>query len=256
LDPRGPDSATASAGGDFGHIQSREGPASSQQLEQQDTECILIASVVDPGARLELFRRAVARSSAGLLGHGEIAGRREQGEPEVCHQRPAVSVEQNVVRLQVAVNDPVVVDEEDGLGDVADDEQGVFGPNRSPTNGVGQRAARHEFGDDEDLSLVDSVAVDRDDARMAQAIEHRVLFPTGRWSWRVGQELGAWQFYGDRLAAPQVGRDPDHPEPAPADRMFQPVAPVQHGASLIGRCRRETIRPLGGRPVHPFHFSV
>ena len=137
------------------HLQQQHPPVAAerqlagQQLVEDDAEAVDVAAGVDP-----------VRLAAGLLGahvgrraqHLAVEGHRRLvglalGQAEVHQVRPAVVVEHDVRRLDVAVDDAVVVGVVQGLGDLGDQLGRVAERDRPVPQPVGQGLALDELLD-------------------------------------------------------------------------------------------------------------
>jgi hypothetical protein len=87
------------------------------------------------------------------------------GEPEVQHERPAVGADHDVARLEVAVDDVLLVGVVDGVGDVAQRLERLAELQLQAAQGAALDVLHH----DEAAAVLLGHAVDRDDVRMGQA---------------------------------------------------------------------------------------
>ncbi len=90
-----------------------------QQLVQDDADRIDVGGLAD-GVTLSLLGREVLGRPHDRAGHRHV-GDAGAGDPEVRHLRPALFVEDDVVRLEVAVDDPAPVGEAGRAQDLDDD---------------------------------------------------------------------------------------------------------------------------------------
>ena len=95
-----------------------------------------------------------------------------QRQPEVGDVRPAVVVEQDVGRLDVAVDQPLAVGVVQRLGDGGDESRRLQEREARLLQSAGQVAAVDELGHDEAQAVVGAAdVVDGDDVRVVQAGE-------------------------------------------------------------------------------------
>jgi hypothetical protein len=237
------------------------GTVSTEQLAQHDAELVDVGGGGD-GVTLDLFRAGVGRrhGSRGRAGHRR-AGRRFQqlGDPEVEQLGHAVGRDQDVARLEVAVDHEIRVSELHGAAHLSEQSQARVDREPAPVTEQIQRLARHVLHDHIGQVVVAGAAVE-------QPSDVGVL--------EVGQDLpfhqepppdlgvvgaSADQLDRDLLAVLIVGPDPqiDGPHPAPsqlAGHLVRPQpapdvrSPFRHG---LGRrthgSRQERASPILGR---------
>ena len=136
---------------------------------------------------LYLFRRHVRRG-AGDLAH--VSDRmiqranhvvspercRVRGQAEVEHLDGAVGTELDVGRLQVAVDDSLVVGRFEGLGDLPGDGERFRDRDRAFRNPIGERESLDQFHDEGDGAAAAFEAVNSRDVRVVQG-RQRLGFP-------------------------------------------------------------------------------
>lgn len=110
-----------------GHVRRALGPTARQQLEQQDAQRVDVRRRRHGLARVLLRRRVLRREDA-QLGPGlrRAVGRRgvqQLGDPEIQQLHRAIGLHQDVRRLDVAVDDQVLVGELDRAADVGEEPQ-------------------------------------------------------------------------------------------------------------------------------------
>ena len=98
--------------------------------------------------------------------------RQSLGEPEVEHLDLAIRRDLDIRRLEIAMDDPVVVSGRQGVGNLARKLESFGERNRPPPQALGERLAGNELEDEvPQRVLVVLDAVDRGDARMVQRRE-------------------------------------------------------------------------------------
>jgi hypothetical protein len=139
------------------------------------------AQAVNVGPCVE--RRRVSRE---LLGRGpdrraheharprQAVGRRQPRHAEVADARPSVRLQEDVRRLQVAVEHAVSVSERDRIGDSAEDFRRAPRLERSAREGRLERLARHELHDVEGRPRLEARPEDLHDARVASRGHERL----------------------------------------------------------------------------------
>ena len=138
-----------------------------EELVEDDAGRVEIGALVDRGSPRLLGREILSRpDDRARLGHLAGPG---PGDAEVGHLDAPLAVDEDVVGLDVAVDDPVLV----GVPEGGEDLAGV-----RDRDGNGARAARHDqlleraaldvLHHDEVRPVDDAAVVDRDDVRMRQ----------------------------------------------------------------------------------------
>ncbi len=199
-----------------------------QQLVEDDAERVEVGARVDL-ASLGLLGREVLRRAddRARLGHLARAGARD---PEVRHLHAALAVDEDVVRLDVAVHDAVPVCEAQRREDLARVlDRDVDRRGAAADDQLLQRAAVEELHRDVVGVLRLAAVVDRDDVRVverggvlglaAEALDELVVVPV-----TAVEDL-------DRDAAAEllVLGEVDVGHPAGAELALDPVAPVEKG---------------------------
>ena len=144
----------------------------AEHLVKHDAQAVDVGAAVDPVCCAgDLLRRHVRRRAGDDAEFGTVRPRLVEAEPEVHEDRAAVRREDDVRRLDVAVEDEPGVGVGQGIGQSRRD-LGRLRPGRAvipqPPAEVG---AVEEFRDDVDLSPVQADVVDRHDAGVAQPCE-------------------------------------------------------------------------------------
>ena len=154
--------------GDLDRCVARERDVAGEHLVQHDAERVEIGARIDGGAAgllgREVLRRADDRSRLGHL------RRTRARDPEVGHLEAAVGADDDVVRLDVAVHDPVAVRERECAQDLAR----VLDRDRDRGRPVAdeqllQRAPFEVLHRDVVRPLRVAAVEDRDDVRMVEA---------------------------------------------------------------------------------------
>ena len=144
----------------------------AEHLVQHHAQAVDVSTAVDAVRRAgDLLRRHVRRSAGDDAEFGTVRPRLVEAEPEVYEDGAAVRREDDVRRLDVAVEDEPGVGVGQGIGQSRRDP-GRLRPGRAvipqPPAEVG---AIEEVRDDVDLSPVQADVVDRHDAGVAQPCE-------------------------------------------------------------------------------------
>lgn len=108
-----------------------EGEFAGEEFVEDDAEGVDVGTVVDGTAAGDLFGSHVVGGAHGLACAGERAGggaaglrlfeTEELGESEVGDFYPSAIIEQDILGFDVAMDDPFVVGELEGVADLADD---------------------------------------------------------------------------------------------------------------------------------------
>lgn len=170
-------------------------------------------------------------------------------------QRAVDQVEQDVVRLEVAVHDAAAVRGRERLGDLRQ-QRGRLGRGQRPpfVQVVAQAAALDEVHDQAERRADGDEVADPDDVRVAQHQQDRALRhePVDRLG--LGHEVFAQQLDRDLLVADQGAGPPHGARPAAADRLDQFVGVTDAKAGqvtavltfgLVARVGRSTHRGMG-----------
>ena len=183
-------------GDDLGQAARRTRQHAGEAEERHHPERVHVAGGAG-GRAGEQLGREVGQGSDGRVGRGQVA-RLGEGDAEVGDPGPPVA-EEDVRRLDVAVDDPARVERVEAGGDVHDDRDERVGREQAELGGrqaIGQRAVRAQVHDDERLGPSGRIAaadvMDRDDVRMADRGE--------------GSSLPAEAGGDDRVVAPVGNR--------------------------------------------------
>ena len=182
----------------------------------------------------ELLRREVAQRA------GDGPGRRQSafgvlhdpGDAEVDQPGSAVGFDQDVARLDVAMDDASLVGVGERLCDLRRDPGGFRGRQGTVApDPVAQRLARDELEDHRRRRVVDVDIVDGDDARMRQRRRGAGLLFEARAHGRVREEVAVEHLDRDRPIEHRVARQPDLGAAAIGQALLEHVA--------LGEARRE-----------------
>jgi hypothetical protein len=158
-----------------------------------------------------------AQRRAGLR-HGRARFIQQLDDAEVGQVGAAGSVEEDVGRLHVAVDDPLAVGAVERAGDAG--QQGHFARRTRPTlQPVGQRAAGQIGHDQVGLAAVLTVAEDGHDGWVAQPLQHVGLALEALAEAEIVAQLNRHQLDGHDLATLRLDSDrPHRPPPRPMIR--------------------------------------
>ncbi len=217
--------------------------------------------VEDRSQRIDVGRRAdLAGQSLRLLG-GHVAGRPHDlaadgvaildlqplGQAEVGDLRRAVGVEQDVGRLQVAVDDPDAVDRTDGAGERGRQLGGLAGRHRRAGQPLGERASLEHLEREVRHAADLAHLVDLDDVGMAYLGDDLGLDAESAELLGFDLEIVPDHLEGDRSLERPLEGLVDDPHPATAEQLKDFVAGDRGGAAVLrpGR-RRVTIERVDG----------
>ena len=211
-----------------------EGQAAGELLKQNGAEREQIGGDAQLRFATRLLGGHVRRRADRIARLGEGHGAIERpGDAKIGDKRFPGIVHENVVRLQVAVQDPALMGVMHRPGDLGQ-QTGAF-DRRSPRP-VGQAGAIDPAHADERLAVGLAHRVNGDDVRMGQAGGRLGLEAKSRQFLGSGKITGADRF--DRLdpAQREVGRlvDPAH---AAAGNLFQRTVARKRRRDAIGRAR-------------------
>jgi hypothetical protein len=135
-----------------------EGPLPGEQHVQDDAEAVDVGAGIDAVPLAPGLLRTHVRRGAGEAPPGaEVL--LAQGQAEVRHHRLALAVNQDVRRLDVAVNQVALMRVVQGLGGQADDLRCLRGSRPALPDSVRQVAAFDELGDDVAQAIVGAAEV-------------------------------------------------------------------------------------------------
>ena len=149
-----------------------EGPAPREQLESDDRERIPVARG-RRGLAAGLLRREIARSPQHGAGSRQRVDPRDRGDPEVGDVHVAVSIEEEVRRLDVSMNHAVLVRAVERTGRLLEPGQGVGARHDTAAKTLVDGAAVDVLHDDERSSAVLGDVEDRHDVRCVRETSGR-----------------------------------------------------------------------------------
>ena len=176
--------------------------------------------------RAHVVRRAERHAGLGHPRTARLAGR--ERDAEVRDQRPPI-VQEDVLRLDVAVDDAVAVRIVERRGDLARDaDRVVDGELLLAVEPVAQRLALDEGHDVEEVRVHRSRVEERQDVRVLEVRGELDLGeePLGA---DHGGELGPQDLERDPPVVSEVCREIDHGHAAGADLAVEPVAVFESG---------------------------
>ena len=215
-------------------------PLSGEQLVEDDAQAVDVGAGIDAvPLAAGLFRAHVGRR-AGQLGAGaevHIA----QRQAEVCHHGPALFVEQDVGRLDVAVDQAAAVGVVQGFGHLGD-EGCRF---RAGGPGLPQPGPQILAGDELGNHVAEAVGgpahvVDGHDARVVQGRQHAGLGQEGLDVGRRGDAVAVRHLDGHVALQVVVVGLVDHAEGAGAEPGRDAVAAQVRGQKV--RCQETGVR--------------
>ena len=164
-----------------------------------------------------------------------LIARHRPRDPKIGDQRVAILGQQQVLGLDVAVHDPVVVSVLERLGRFPRDPKRVLHPELPlPPQPVPQRLALDEWHGEPELAGGLARVVDREDVRVLEPGGELdlALEPVGP---QRGGELGEKHLQGHRPVVLQVLGQVDRGHPAPAELALEPVAIRQAACKLLAQ---------------------
>jgi hypothetical protein len=196
------------------------GEAVSEQLEDDDAERVCVAAAVerfDAARLLGTHVRGRAHDARAAEGARALHHLRDA---EVGEEGVAARVEEDVARLEIAVDDAARVRLVERLGHAADDAADLGEAERAARHAVEERAARHVAHHDERLFLVLAVVVDGDDVGVFERSDDLGFALEARAELLVEGELARQDFDRDLPLHVRVAREVDDRHPAPAQLAF------------------------------------
>ena len=158
----------------------------------------------------------------------------------VTMTRPRGALEQDVVRLDVAVDDRERMGGAEGVGRLRHDAPRLVDRQLAPPpDPPGDRFAVHVAHDEVDQALAFADGVDRDDMGVGQPGGGLGLAGKALADVLLEGELGRQHLDGDAALEPLVPRPVDHPHPATPDLALDGIGIPQR----LGEARRQ--RPIG-----------
>src|SRR6266496_5818058 len=145
-----------------------EGWETKQGLVHHDAEAVDVATTVEEFSA-RLLRRHVVRSSHDISASGHTAAEMSGSDSEIGDECVLVFIEENVVRLDVAVHQSTSVGVIESRSDLRSDAGGSFRRKRAmPANAITQCAARQVRHHQENVILNHSEIDDLADVRVHQ----------------------------------------------------------------------------------------
>jgi hypothetical protein len=204
---------------------------------EDDAEGVEVGPAIDRGA-LDLLGGQVLGGTHHRAVAGEVGALRRFGDAEVGDQNPTVARQQDVGRLDVAVDEAAGVGGTEGIGHLgADGEYGVEleGPVLVEVGPHG--GADHQLHDDGVDAVLGEGVVDRDDGGVGQPGGGDGLAPESLDEGMVAGQVRVEDLDGDLAGQHLVGGPPDLGHTARRDRVVQPVPTGQDpsGPKFTGR---------------------
>ncbi|HZJ68001.1 MAG TPA: hypothetical protein VFD36_31065, partial [Kofleriaceae bacterium] len=200
-----------------------EWPMAMKRLPQRNAERELIGAVIDAVAPQRLDRQISRRPSNGV-----IARRRPAGQSEVADLDAAIATEQDVLRLEIAVDDARGVRGGESLASEQEHRDDVAPAARTLGDPRTQRGALDQLHRGEHAIAKRPDLVDRDDTRVADP-RHRLRF---------GEDLRACAVHGPGLLMQELERDVaiqlgivghvHGPHPAATNQLERDESPDHH----------------------------
>ena len=219
----------------------RERHLPGQHLVEHDADRVEVGGLVDRRAA-RLLGREVLRGADDRADLGHLA-RARAGDAEIGHLQPALRADEHVVRLDVAVDDPVLVRETDRRQDlprVVDRDLDRRRP--APHDQLLQGAAVEVLHRDVVGALGLAAVVDRDDVRVAQAGRVLGLAAEALDERVVGRVAVVEDLDRDAAAELLVLGEVDVRHPTRAELALDAVAAVEDGADQRVRDGHLSIR--------------
>ena len=256
---------TGGFGGGRGEL--AEGEFAGEHLVEDDAEAVDVGAVVHVGGAVALLGGHVAgraqggggggeRGGAGMgdgvwrLGRGVLAGgvADEFGDAEVHEFHAAFGVEEDVLGLDVAVEDALVVGVLEGFANLRDDGEGLGGGEAAGAEGLAEVRAVHVFHEQVvKRGMGDGVwglgcgheaeVVDGDDVGVAEAGEEAAFALEAGGEGGGGAEVGWEEFEGDETIELRLAGLEDVAHAAGADE-FEDFELREGGGDLLTRGRR------------------
>jgi len=182
------------------------------------------------GVAPDLLGRHVAAGPEDRAGRGHVAGGHggrllgvdaldeRLGEPKVEDLHPPVAEQEQVLRLEVAVDDPLVVRRRQRLGDLGPVLHGLADRQAPVIQALAERLPLQQLADDVGGALVVADVVDGEDARVAEAAGRARLVGETAEPVGVGVEVGRQDLQGDVASQAIVAHAVDLAHTAGAER--------------------------------------
>jgi len=246
----------------FGRRPLVECPAAGQHLVEHDSEGEEIGAMVRRGAA-HLLRRHVpdraeesarrrlrrTRRGGGVLRQETVEA---LGEPEVQDLHGPLTRDENVLGLQVAVHDPLVVDRRQRPREVARPFQRLRPRNGAPLEALPKRLPFDQLGHDERRGAVHADVVNGHDVRMGQRGDGPRLARESRERAGVVRQLLGEDLHGHVAPEAVVPRAIHRGCAAPAERRHYPVGPQ----AVSGREAHRRLRSGWSRSAMPAAYCT
>ena len=222
-----------------------EGHVACEQLVEHDAERIDVGRRRHRLARRLLRREVVARAEHRPGLRDAVLDVERAGDAEVGDLGLAVSVQQNVLRLHVAVHDPVLVREAESLGDRERELDRASDRERPGALDELLEVLTVDELEDDELVPVGLAAVDhRDDVRMGELRDRPRLTPEALDVLRVVAEAGMQHLQCDVPLEQLVVRLVDARHAAGAHDLEHLVAVGDHVTDhlFVSSCRRGRLK--------------
>ena len=225
------------------------GQGAGEHLIEHDAERIEVAA----GVRLEplgLLGGDIVHGADGRIGPAAAVFVLEGGDAEVCHLGDAVAVDHDVLGLDIAVDDAVLVRVLEGLRDLGGEKQRLRrGEPALAVDILLERDALDELHDDilhrERMAHI----VHRDDVRVAEHGDGLRLGLELRLELGIGENLLAQHLDGDIAVETVIERFIDNGHAAGADDLEKLVAVIQQLADIFVLRLVHKIPPLWGQKI-------
>ena len=239
-----------------GEVLADERRAPREHLVEHDAQRIDVDAMIGVLARAHLLRRHVFGRAHDVARQRDVAGRRRVGDGQLGHaevQHLAVTdrsvrvhAQEDVVRLQIAVDDAVEVRRRDTAhgGQHERDRLDERHLSRS-LHPIGERLAREQLHDQTRRALVLDDVEDRHDVRVIDAARGERLAAETREHLGTGGERGEDPLERDTALGADVDGRVDLRHPAAAEQALDPVLVSNHLTD------RERLRWCGVRGASP-----
>ena len=165
-----------------------------------------------------------------------MAGADRMGQAEVANFWLVVMIEQNIRRLDVAVDDTVFVSVGEALADAGDEADHFVWLDRMTVGAVEKRLTRHELHDDEEHAVHFAEVVDADEVRVVEPCHAFRFGFEARAEHRVLAELARQDLDGDRAIERFLHGAIDGTHAAGGDEAFDVICRKQRRQLIDFRC--------------------
>ncbi len=207
-----------------------EGDVAGEHLVEDDAERVDVRLAVD-GVAEGLLRGDVVRRAEDAAVSGEALLVQRARDAEVGDLGHALLVDEDVLRLDVAVDDAAAVRGAERAGDLDRvGERLVDGQRARPADAVLERLPLDVLEDDVGALVVLARVDHADDVRVAELGDGARLAPEALELVRIGRDLAVHHLDGDRAFERRVERAVDRRHAAVPDLRVEPVAVGEKGA--------------------------